>query len=488
MKTLIKSAVIQGLALLLSASLAFAEERSRYEQPELDQMLAPVALYPDALLSQILMASTYPLEVVQAARWSRANPHLKGQDAVQAVESRDWDPSVKSLTAFPQILSMMDQKLDWTERLGEAFMAQQEQVMDTVQHLRRRAEAAGNLRSDDRARIMRHGEAIIIEPADPHVVYVPYYNPVVVYGPWWWPAYPPVYWAPWPGYYSAPAFVGFHWGSGITISAGFFFGTFDWYHRHVRIVHVHHYHSRPHISRHTTIVYDRPGVWRHDPGHRRGIPYRHTALREEYRHASPRADARRDTQERNAVPVERRDSRQFDSRRDAGNPRRQTEPEVRPAPRVERREEERARAAPGREERENRELRRELRRELPQEPRRELRESRDTQRERPAMQENNRRESRPEPRAQGNRFQQLAEPRPAAAPAARQARPAEVQRPQPAAQHFGERGPRFNGGEPARRSSAGDSPPRAQGSEARRAGGDGPRRPFTPAAGRQPQG
>lgn len=488
MKTLIRSVVIQGLALLFAASLALAEERSRYEQPELDQMLAPVALYPDALLSQVLMASTYPLEVVQAARWSRANPHLKGQDAVRAVESRDWDPSVKSLVAFPQILAMMDQKLDWTERLGEAFMAQQEQVMDTVQHLRRRAEAAGNLRSDDRARIMRHGEAIIIEPADPHVVYVPYYNPVVVYGPWWWPAYPPVYWAPWPGYYSSPAFVGFHWGSGITISAGFFFGNFDWYHRHVRVVHVHHYHNRPHVSRHTTIVYERPGAWRHDPGHRRGIPYRHTALREEYRHAPSRTDVRRDVQERSAMPVERierverRDTRQFDSRHNAGNPRHQAEPEARPGPRVERREDERARPAPAREEREYREQRREQR------------ESRGTPRERPLTQENNRRESRPEfrpePRAEGSRFQQLTEPRPTAAPAARQARPAEVQRPQPPAPQVGERGPRFNpgGGESARRPFAGDNHPRAQGGEARRSGNDGPRRPFAPSAGRQPQG
>lgn len=486
MKTLIKSAIIQALALLLSASLAFAEERSRYEQPELDQMLAPVALYPDALLSQILIASTYPLEVVQAARWSRANPHLKGQDAVRAVENRDWDPSVKSLVAFPQILAMMDQKLDWTERLGEAFMAQQEQVMDTVQQLRRRAEAAGNLRSDDRARIMRHGEAIIIEPADPHIVYVPYYNPVVVYGPWWWPAYPPVYWAPWPGYYSGPAFVGFHWGSGITISAGFFFGTFDWYHRHVRIVHVHHYHSRPHINRHTTIVYDRPGVWRHDPGHRRGVPYRHTALREEYQHAPSRTDARRDIQEHNAVAVERQEFRQFGSRRDAGNPRHQVAPETRPGPRVERREDERARPAPGFEARENRELRREQRREE--------RESRSTPRERLMLQdktqENSRHESRPEPRAEGSRFRQLTEPRPAAAPAIRQARPAEVQRPQPPVQHFGERSPRFNpgGGESARRPFAADSHPRAQGGEARRSGGDGPRRPFMPSAGRPPQG
>src|SRR5512142_1269857 len=110
-----------------------------FSQPELDQMLAPIALYPDPLLSQILMASTYPLEIVEAARWSRANPSLKGDDAVRAVQQRDWDPSVKSLVAFPQILQMMDEKLDWTERLGDAFLAQEAQVMDTVQNLRQKA-------------------------------------------------------------------------------------------------------------------------------------------------------------------------------------------------------------------------------------------------------------------------------------------------------------------------------------------------------------
>src|SRR5437016_583291 len=115
-----------------------------FTQQELDQMLAPIALYPDSLLSQILMASSYPLEVVEAARWSKANPNLKGNQAVQAVAQNSWDPSVKSLVAFPQILMMMDDKLNWTERLGDAFLAQQQQVMDTVQNLRQKASAAGN--------------------------------------------------------------------------------------------------------------------------------------------------------------------------------------------------------------------------------------------------------------------------------------------------------------------------------------------------------
>ena len=268
MKAFLKWSIVRALALLLAASAAFAQDRVPFRQEELDQMLAPVALYPDSLLSQMLMASTYPLEVVQAARWSRANPGLKGQDAVQAVERMDWDSSVKSLTAFPQVLSMMDEKLEWTERLGEAFLAQQTDVMDTIQGLRRRADAAGNLGTDDRLRVARQGDVIAIEPPAPGVVYVPYYSPLVVYGPWWWPHYPPVFWAPPPHY----AFVAhrpvFAWGSGIVISAGFFFGHFDWPHRHVQVVHVHHHHA---VARPVHVH----SQWRHDPAHRRGVPFRH---------------------------------------------------------------------------------------------------------------------------------------------------------------------------------------------------------------------
>ena len=170
-------------------------------------MLAPIALYPDALLSQILMASTYPLEVVEAARWSRARPGLSGDDAVRAAEGENWDPSVKSLVAFPQVLERMDENLPWTQALGDAFLDQQAQVMDTVQALRRRAEAAGNLRSDDRLRVLDSGSGLMLELLNPQVVYVPYYDPLVVYGSWWWPAYPPVYWRPWPGYYARPGYA-----------------------------------------------------------------------------------------------------------------------------------------------------------------------------------------------------------------------------------------------------------------------------------------
>lgn len=277
------------LCVLLGGSIGFAKAQSpeptspAFTQQQLEQMLAPIALYPDSLLSQILMASTYPLEVVQAARWSRANPHLAGEAAVNAVAHKHWDPSVKSLVAFSQLLAMMDEKLEWTEKLGEAFLAQEPQVMDTVQSLRQRAYAAGSLRTTEQMYVSQQGPAIVIEPVSPQVVYVPYYDPWVIYGSWWWPAHPPVHWRPWVGYYVRPGItVGFFWGPPVRVSGGFFFGKFDWQ-RRVHGVSAHHYHTvnlmrRPSIAdRHAvaaTFPNDKIVVWKHDPAHRRGAPYR----------------------------------------------------------------------------------------------------------------------------------------------------------------------------------------------------------------------
>lgn len=254
-------------ALLFAPALAPAQHRS--SQPELDRLLAPVALYPDPLLSQVLMAATYPADVVEAARWSRANPQFAGDDAVRAADGYDWDPSVKSLLAFPQLLQRMDEKLDWTRSLGEAFLAQEPQVMDTVQQLRRRAHAAGHLRSDERILMQPQGQAIAIAPVQPQLVYVPYYDPLVVYGPWWWPAYQPVYWAPWPGYVRAHrpgVSVAFWWGAPARLSPAFFFGGVDWHYRQVRVVHVHSHYV--HVHRHVHLA---PGHWRRD-GHRERAP------------------------------------------------------------------------------------------------------------------------------------------------------------------------------------------------------------------------
>ncbi len=186
----------------------------------------------------------------------------------------DWDPSVKSLVAFPQILHRMDEQLDWTQRLGEAFLEQEPHVMDAIQGLRQRAERAGNLRSNEQMRVSRQDEHILIEPAQQQVVYVPYYDPSVVYGPWGWPAYPPVYWGPPAGYYAGPGYwPGFFWGTGIAISWGFFYGHADWHHHQVKVVHDH-----PHHPAHG-VPAAKPVKWQHDPVHRRNVPYRYANCR-----------------------------------------------------------------------------------------------------------------------------------------------------------------------------------------------------------------
>lgn len=272
--------LLAALALALAQGSAQAQSAYVFSQQELDQMLAPIALYPDALLSQVLMASTYPLEVLEAARWAREHRDLSGDDAVRAAEGEDWDPSVKSLLAFPQVLERMGENPQWTQSLGDAFLDQEPQVMDTVQGLRRRAQAAGNLRPDDRMRVLESGPSLMLQPYDPEVVYVPYYDPLVVYGSWWWPAYPPVYLRPWPGYYARPAYVGgFHWGAPVAVSAGFFFGTIDWRQRQARVEHVNtYYYNRRGWPRQANINpqlgVTRPGAWHHDPDHRRGLAYR----------------------------------------------------------------------------------------------------------------------------------------------------------------------------------------------------------------------
>ena len=318
MKTFFEHAFRQLLVLLVSVSVAFAQTQApaprhaAATQQELDQMLAPIALYPDSLLSQIFMASTYPLEVVEAARWSRANPGLKAEEAVNAVEQKDWDASVKSLTAFPQVLAMMDQQLEWTARLGDVFIAQEPQVMETVQSLRQKAYAAGNLRSTEQAYVVQQGEALAIEPATPQVVYVPYYDPRVAYGSWWWPAYPPVYWAPWPGYYAYPGYpVGFAWGVGITVGAGFFFSSCDWRARHVTVVNVT---NVTNVTVNRQGVVNRPGltrtapaVWQHDPLHRRGVAYHIASLQQRFGPAT-QAGQRRDFHWQGPLPPATRNS------------------------------------------------------------------------------------------------------------------------------------------------------------------------------------
>src|SRR5512139_685359 len=156
----------------VGAQGAAGEQKQGFSKEQLDQMLAPIALFPDSLLTQVLMASTYPLEVVQASRWAKQNKSLKGDALTKALEKQDWDPSVKSLVNFPQVLDMMNEKLDWTQKMGDAFLAQQKDVMDTVQKLRLKAYGEGNLKTTEQQKVVVEEEAktIIIEPAKPEVV------------------------------------------------------------------------------------------------------------------------------------------------------------------------------------------------------------------------------------------------------------------------------------------------------------------------------
>ncbi len=356
MKTFFRNMASRLFALLAALALACAQGGAQaqpaysFPQQELDQMLAPIALYPDALLSQILMAATYPLELVEAARWARDRPGLSGDAAVRAAETESWDPSVKSLVAFPQVLERMDENLQWTQALGDAFLEQQSQVMDTVQALRRKAQAAGNLRSDDRLSVVQSGPSLLVQPLDPKVVYVPYCDPLVVYGSWWWPAYPPVYLRPWPGYYARPGYArGFYWGSPIGISVGFFFGAIDWTRRLVRVAQVNNYYYSHSAAVNRAVIANRaPGAWHHEPEHRRDMAYRSVGAPHRFgaasapqgqgnraRPAGPRrSDERKDL--RPAARAETRPEARFDGRRPDARPAAETRANVQPAPAAQR--------------------------------------------------------------------------------------------------------------------------------------------------------
>ncbi len=254
------------------AAAAAPAPASTFTQEQIDQMLASIALYPDALLSQVLMASTYPLELVEAERWAKAHPSLSGQALADALKDQPWDESVKSLTAFPEVLARMNKDLTWTQQLGDAFLGQQAQVMESVQRLRQKAKENGNLASNEQQKVTVENNYITVEPANPQVVYVPTYNPTVVYGAWWYPSYPPYY----PPYWAAPgtAFVrGVAWGVGIAAGAALW-GGFNWNNNDVNInVNRYNNFNKTNISN---------GNWSHNGAHRDGVPYRDNGARQKY--------------------------------------------------------------------------------------------------------------------------------------------------------------------------------------------------------------
>src|SRR5262245_15744377 len=208
MRTRLRTSFYASIGAVLRAALMFLaitvlrSETARaqaFGMEELDSLTAPIALYPDTLLAQVLIASTYPAEVAQAGQWAQQNSRLQGAQLDAALEQQTWDPSVKALVQVPTVLQQMNSKMDWTQKLGDAFLAQQADVMDSVQRLRQKAQTAGQLMTTEQQKVVTQGQTIVIEQANPQVMYVPSYNPTTVYGGWPYPSYPPYYWPTPPG-------------------------------------------------------------------------------------------------------------------------------------------------------------------------------------------------------------------------------------------------------------------------------------------------
>ncbi len=287
----------------LANDFAYVDAGDPYSREELARMLAPIALYPDALLAQILMAATYPIEVIEAERWVRMNSHLAGESLDAALLHKYWDPSVKALCHFPSVIALMSERIAETTELGNAFLAQEADVMDMVQELRASAYAQGNLVSNVQQQIIVEKEVIVIQPANPRVIFVPYYDPFYVYGPWWYPAYPPYYWVPsgirlgvgisyWPGLHFTYAFGSWHY--------------VDWRRHSIHVV----VHTPPRFVRHDRWIVQ-SGPWRHSPVHRRGVSYRDTSTATRYGQPPPRVRSTRE------IATQTAPSRGRDPRRDA---------------------------------------------------------------------------------------------------------------------------------------------------------------------------
>jgi hypothetical protein len=290
-------------------STAAAQPPFKLEQ--LEQIVSPIALYPDALLAQIFMASTYPLEVVEAARFAKQNAKLKGAALNEALKAQTWDDSVKSLVSVPQVLAMMSDKLDWTQKLGDAVLAEQKELMAAVQRLRAKAQANGHLQSNTQQKVIVEpaeppapGATVVagdtqtiieIEPANPQIVYVPTYPPAV-YGVWPYPAYPPAPYYP-AGAMAATAAISF--GAGMAVGASMW-GACNWSHGNVN-VNVNNYSSFTNnvntanvAKQRTTNVQGSGNTWQHDPQHRQGTQYRDAATQQQFNKNidSERAQAR----------------------------------------------------------------------------------------------------------------------------------------------------------------------------------------------------
>jgi hypothetical protein len=277
--------LVPFVAMAQGQNPAPAENQQLLKSEELDALIAPIALYPDALLAEVLMASTYPLEVVQADRWATENKKLKGEELKTTVSKQAWDDSVKSLVATPSVLTMMSSKLDWTQKLGDAVLAQQPNVMDAIQRLRSKAQANNKLSSTKEQKVSvkqeQNKQVIVIEPTVPDTLYVPYYDPAVVYGGWPYPAYPPYYFPP-------PAYIpGAVIGAGIAFGAGYALGRWasggnywgggvNWGNNNINI-------------NRSTNINNIGNNWQHNPAHRQGVRYSNTSVQQKFGNNNIRA-------------------------------------------------------------------------------------------------------------------------------------------------------------------------------------------------------
>jgi hypothetical protein len=263
---------------------AQANAATAWPKDKLEQLVAPIALYPDALLSQVLMAATYPVEIVQAARWQKQNASLQGADLESALKSQTWDPSVKSLCGFASVLQRMSDELDWTQDLGNAFLADKAALMDVVQQMRRKALTAGNFKSSSQQVVTdRSDQIIVVQQASPEVVYVPTYYPTAVYGGWYYPTYyyPPLY--------APPPAGGFAYGfaAGVTVGSAMWGGcNWGWGRSDVNI-NVNQYntyvnHTEVNARAQSLQRTNNAAQWTHQADHRGGVGYQDSAMAQRY--------------------------------------------------------------------------------------------------------------------------------------------------------------------------------------------------------------
>jgi hypothetical protein len=312
MRVIARAIVLAFLCSILAAPFAVRAVAQSSPAPagellkaeQLDQLVAQIALYPDSLLAEVLMASTYPLEIVSADRWVKQNSKLKDEALKTAAEKQGWDESIVSLTATPEVLAMMSTQLDWTQQLGDAVLAQQPDVMDAIQRLRAKAQEQKKLVTTEQQKVtvtqQQNKQIIVIEPTNPATIYVPYYDPAVVYGAWPYPAYPPYYYPP-PGYIAGAAIAtGVAFGVGYAVGrwasgGNYWGGGFGWGNNDIN------------IDNSTNINIDRK-KFEHNAEHRHGVKYKNANVENKFgNRTNAKADQRIDFRGRDGKEVLRPD-------------------------------------------------------------------------------------------------------------------------------------------------------------------------------------